>query len=175
MLVVEIEENGRTRIVELDKSTSTIGRSSQCAVRLRSDIVSGQHARIQLLGQSAQIQDLGSSNGLIVNNERVGTEPVPIWMDSVIQLGNNGPVITVIDGPPMPPKPVKQGVSRALMAAVGCLIVCLGFCIVGLILTSGAVLINDPSLISGGSIKKSSRTRTSWPKPSDWSSSGSGG
>ena len=159
ILVVEIEENSRTRIVELSHSTSLVGRSSQCAVRFRSDVVSGQHAQIVISKDSATIQDLGSSNGVFLNHARLGKEPVPIGLNSVLQFGSDGPLMTILEGPSLASKPAGKASTKTLLAAVGCLVVCLAFCIVGLVVTSGAVLFSDPDLLKGKTVTKIKRNQ----------------
>lgn len=48
-----------------------IGRGLDCRVRVVSDLVSRQHARIQVEGDRATIEDLGSKNGTAVNARRL--------------------------------------------------------------------------------------------------------
>ncbi len=51
--------------------TLTIGRRSDCEIVLRDKLVSRVHARIIVGAESAGIEDLGSSNGIFVNGQRV--------------------------------------------------------------------------------------------------------
>ena len=48
-----------------------IGRQDQCAVQVQDTWVSRQHARIVWTGERYVVEDLGSTNGTFVNNERV--------------------------------------------------------------------------------------------------------
>ena len=48
-----------------------IGRSPECHVTVEDPLISRQHARILISGDSAQIMDLGSRNGTHVNGERI--------------------------------------------------------------------------------------------------------
>lgn len=51
--------------------TLTVGRRSDCEIVLRDKLVSRVHARIIVGAESAAIEDLGSSNGIFVNSQRV--------------------------------------------------------------------------------------------------------
>jgi len=62
----------------LDKSTVTIGRSQSNDIVIDQDSVSGEHARIDLIPNEFMdglidifIEDLGSTNGVFVNDETV--------------------------------------------------------------------------------------------------------
>ena len=51
--------------------TQVIGRGDDCDIRLASDKVSRQHARVTLTDDGAMIEDLGSSNGTRLNGMRL--------------------------------------------------------------------------------------------------------
>lgn len=59
------------RRIELSSRRCVLGRSSDCDVVVDADSVSRRHARILMLGRHFYVEDLGSSNGTIVNNEVV--------------------------------------------------------------------------------------------------------
>ena len=48
-----------------------VGRSRQCGLRLDSPDVSNEHARIGVDSESCWVEDVGSTNGTFVNNERI--------------------------------------------------------------------------------------------------------
>ncbi len=54
-------------------STATLGRLPECEVTLDDPSVSRRHARITSSGTRWSIEDLGSTNGLKVNGDRVGS------------------------------------------------------------------------------------------------------
>lgn len=66
-----IQRSGQGRDIRLNKGTFAIGRSSECYLRVRSDLVSRKHCEIQVTDASAVVQDLGSKNGTFVNQQRI--------------------------------------------------------------------------------------------------------
>ena len=48
-----------------------IGRSPECHLTIEDPLVSRQHARIQVLGEEATIEDLGSRNGVRINGRKI--------------------------------------------------------------------------------------------------------
>jgi pSer/pThr/pTyr-binding forkhead associated (FHA) protein len=84
------EEEGRTRVrMALPKymlrgvsgptfgktyamvGTITLGRNTDCDISISSDEISRQHAKLQVVPDGVMVEDLGSSNGTFVNNQRV--------------------------------------------------------------------------------------------------------
>jgi pSer/pThr/pTyr-binding forkhead associated (FHA) protein len=58
--------------VPLDRSETVIGRDSSCDIVLPEPAVSARHARIvRTSGGYFELQDLGSTNGIVVDGERV--------------------------------------------------------------------------------------------------------
>jgi putative ABC transport system ATP-binding protein len=66
-----LEERQLPREVRLRKARSLIGRSSECDLQLASSGVSRTHAQITREGDTWYIEDLGSTNGVLVNQEKV--------------------------------------------------------------------------------------------------------
>lgn len=64
-----------------------IGRSPDCDVVLDEDTVSKRHARIDWLGNVAELEDLGSSNGTFVNGQKV-TARVRLEDNDALDFGN---------------------------------------------------------------------------------------
>src|ERR1700726_12622 len=78
--------------------TVCMGRDPQCELRLEgdeNDLVSWQHARIDLTGQAAYQTDLGSSNGTFLNDRRVDGRAV-VKAGDQIRLGLQGPKMKVV-------------------------------------------------------------------------------
>lgn len=63
-----------------------IGRSNDCQLILDDDYVSTNHARIYSGSRGLMIEDLGSTNGTYVNDERVLT-PTLIGTNDLIRIG----------------------------------------------------------------------------------------
>ena len=50
----------------------TIGRAPGSDILIPTDVVSGRHARFTLMGTGLMIEDLGSTNGTLLNGTRIG-------------------------------------------------------------------------------------------------------
>lgn len=66
---------------------ATIGRSRECELVLQDANISRQHAEIISTGGGWAIRDLGSTNGLRVNGQRVGTDAVPVRPGDALEIG----------------------------------------------------------------------------------------
>ncbi len=84
LLVLSGPEIGRT--IELGYEAIEIGRSAECVLAVKDDLVSRRHARIKRIFSIYFLNDLQSANGTFVNGERV----------SMVQL-NDGDQIRVGD------------------------------------------------------------------------------
>ncbi len=62
--------------LELDGRDRLLGRSSGCDLVLGDKLVSRQHARIYLSGGRWHVEDLDSTNGLLVNGARTKSRPL---------------------------------------------------------------------------------------------------
>jgi putative ABC transport system ATP-binding protein len=65
------EDRQLPREIRLHKSLIRIGRASACDIQLASGGVSRQHGQITREGKTFYIEDLGSTNGIILNNEKI--------------------------------------------------------------------------------------------------------
>ena len=75
----------KPRSVRLDAST-TIGRSVECELRLEDTFVSQQHARIFDRGGNWYVEDLGSTNGTFVNEQKL-VAPAMLSPGDKIRIG----------------------------------------------------------------------------------------
>ncbi len=64
----------------------TIGRAASCHVTLDDTYISQLHARIWLDGDQVAVEDLGSTNGTYLNNQRVTTKQFASFGDQ-LRLG----------------------------------------------------------------------------------------
>ena len=63
-----------------------IGRSPGADIVLGDDFVSGRHARVVLSGDSAVVEDLGSTNGTILNGSQL-RRPMTLKVGDAIDIG----------------------------------------------------------------------------------------
>ena len=87
LLVVQGKPEGKEIPVQVPRFI--IGRSVECQLRPNSELISRHHCQISVIGDTVTIMDLGSSNGTIVNGERI-TEEVPINDGDLVQVGPLG-------------------------------------------------------------------------------------
>jgi diguanylate cyclase (GGDEF)-like protein len=64
-----------------------IGRRPECDIRIRERAVSGAHAEVIRVRDTITINDLGSTNGTLVNGHRI-RKPVALAAGNLLKLGN---------------------------------------------------------------------------------------
>jgi pSer/pThr/pTyr-binding forkhead associated (FHA) protein len=65
-----------------------IGRGRECHIQIRNDTsISRKHAAVKRSGVRFVIEDLNSSNGVFVNNERL-TGPHELQVDDKVEIGS---------------------------------------------------------------------------------------
>ena len=74
---------------EFDEATIILGRSSACDLTVDDPSCSRQHAAIELADDGYKIRDLGSTNGIKLNGEKVRGKLVPIVYGDRFALGRN--------------------------------------------------------------------------------------
>jgi pSer/pThr/pTyr-binding forkhead associated (FHA) protein len=129
---LQITAPGRSFPFEHPGPVVRIGRDPACELRLdgpAGDAVSRQHARIALATDGATVADTGSSNGTMLNDQRVET-PTGLHVGDRIQLGHTGAVLTVLEldlSPPVAPRsPVRpRALPLAALAVAALLLVAL--------------------------------------------------
>ncbi len=105
------------RVIEFREGSLQLGRGDECALRFDPRVdkeVSRRHARIQAEGGDFYIADEQSTNGTLVNGQRVFRQV--LRSGDVIELGYCGPRLRVaVEKPPAPP--VETPASTAGAAA----------------------------------------------------------
>ncbi len=121
-LVIQDDE-GKTTVVPLIRDEITIGRKEGNTIRLTERNVSRRHARIVRNNGEVQIEDLGSYNGIRVNNARIA-EKVSLRVSDQVQIGDyklylkaEG-VEQVDDARTMPIERVDSPIATEIMPAV---------------------------------------------------------
>src|SRR5712692_6383670 len=74
--LVIVQGPGAGKPFPLGNDCSVIGRSADADIRLPSQVVSRHHAKIWCENGTYFIQDLGSSNGTLVNGKRIAGSQV---------------------------------------------------------------------------------------------------
>ena len=70
----------------LSEAEMNIGRGLEAAIILMEDSVSREHAQCTVLGDVVAVEDLGSSNGTFINNERIQSKSV-LRDGDILRLG----------------------------------------------------------------------------------------
>jgi len=95
LLVLSGTEAGR--VVEIEKAFVTIGRSG-CDVVLDDPELSRRHARIRIRGSEGELEDMGSTNGTFVGDDRI-QKSVVIENRSKFRVGGVELAFVVTDRP----------------------------------------------------------------------------
>ena len=64
-----------------------VGRSPSADIVIGAGYVSARHARFSLMGQNLFVEDLGSTNGTLVNGQRI-SDPVGLNNNDVVTVGD---------------------------------------------------------------------------------------
>ena len=84
LVVIYGEDLGRK--YDLDRNLTIIGRSSKCDIQVDQDSISRNHAKIVLDGKSANVSDMGSTNGTWVDRQRI-TGPTTLTVGHQLKVG----------------------------------------------------------------------------------------
>jgi pSer/pThr/pTyr-binding forkhead associated (FHA) protein len=102
--------------LETDQEVVTIGRNPGCDVRIENLAVSGSHARVVRRGKQYVLEDLGSTNGTFLGNEKVSQKA--LRHNDAVTIGKHTLVFLLgrredgtADGPEAARKPEGRGVS----------------------------------------------------------------
>ena len=103
------------QVIRLNRRKFLIGREQDCQLRPNSEMVSRHHCVFSVDEYSVRLRDLGSTNGTLVNGERIRKDVVLVAGDKVI-IGNLEfelfirPGVTAVesDSAVLPPQPATQ-------------------------------------------------------------------
>jgi pSer/pThr/pTyr-binding forkhead associated (FHA) protein len=84
LVVTEGPNQGQSAL--LSAQPILIGRGTDAAIRLDDDYVSTRHARVASNGEQWFVEDLGSTNGTYIGQQRV-TVPTPVAPGTAIRVG----------------------------------------------------------------------------------------
>lgn len=84
--LVIIDGPNQGQSVPLGSEPILLGRGTDAAIRLNDDYVSTRHTRFATNGEQWFVEDLGSTNGTYIGNQRV-TSPTPIAVGVSVRLG----------------------------------------------------------------------------------------
>jgi pSer/pThr/pTyr-binding forkhead associated (FHA) protein len=82
MVMVHPPEGGKPRAVKVAASM-TIGRAPECELRIEDTYASQQHARLFGKNGSWYVEDLGSTNGTFVNDQKLASPAIVQPGDSI--------------------------------------------------------------------------------------------
>src|SRR3954464_2351727 len=94
-------EDGTPHAVAINRSM-TIGRTDGNDIVIRDSAMSRQHARVEPTPTGVAVVDLGSLNGVYVNDERI-VEPVDLNHGDVVRIGRTELTVRISDPVPSPP------------------------------------------------------------------------
>lgn len=84
---VVVHDGGRARSTPVKlRDEVEIGRGDRCAIRLQDTYVSQVHARLYPKDGAWYVEDLGSTNGTLLNDHRVQA-PVEVHAGDVLKVG----------------------------------------------------------------------------------------
>ena len=95
-LIERSAEDKPIREIPIPQSEFLIGRGADCELRLAVPDVSRHHCLIRLTNDEATIEDLGSSNGTLLNGNRVRSAS-PLHSGDLIQMGESRFVVDLGD------------------------------------------------------------------------------
>lgn len=84
--VVVVDGPAKNTVVALGEAPVTVGRSPDCTLPVDDEYVSTRHARLVPRDGQWFVEDLGSTNGTYIGNERI-TRSVAVGPKSRVRLG----------------------------------------------------------------------------------------
>src|SRR5262245_47719863 len=101
LVVVQGKPEGKE--IPIGTAKFLVGRGPECHLRPNSELVSRHHCLLVVDGNGVTLRDLGSTNGTLVNGQRISGE-VTVCHEDLIQVGPLG-FRMVIENVPAPSRP----------------------------------------------------------------------
>lgn len=76
VVLIRVTKNGSTTPIPLVRDKTLVGRLDDCHIRVPVAGMSRKHCEIVIDGGSIIVNDLGSSNGTYINQDRISSQPV---------------------------------------------------------------------------------------------------
>lgn len=86
-LVVVADGDGKGPVFEIDAAAVTVGRGHANDIPLEDEFASTQHARLEARKDGVWVEDVGSTNGTVVNGTRIDG-PRKLAPGDVIRIGD---------------------------------------------------------------------------------------
>jgi predicted component of type VI protein secretion system len=111
--------SGVEKAFPMRQITMSIGRSDQCDIPVKDSSMSGKHCEVSKVNGEIRVKDLGSSNGIWLNGERI--TDAELFDGDVIRCGQTSIRVDVVGGKKRP----DAGMNPKLLAAIigGCVLV----------------------------------------------------
>jgi len=103
-VLIQSESQGQRQETMVVTGPISIGRHAQCVLRLESDLVSRQHAVVQIGPQSILVEDV-STNGTLAGGILLKREAIEVPFGTPVVLGDFTLAFFPGDAPPPPPPP----------------------------------------------------------------------
>jgi len=96
--LIALSPAGSRKVIALNAEVTTVGRQTDCNLRVPLDEISRQHCQFVVEGDRVSVKDLGSSNGTFVNDQKVIQRDLN--PGDVVRLANALAMMVQIDGQP---------------------------------------------------------------------------
>ena len=103
--LVMLKANGQQKVIPLKGPVTVLGRAQDCDIRIPIESCSRRQCELRIEGDQLQFKDLGSSNGTLLNNNRVEAATLKAGDKLII-----GPIVLTvqIDGVPATSPPTQS-------------------------------------------------------------------
>ncbi|MDX9850512.1 MAG: FHA domain-containing protein [Anaerolineaceae bacterium] len=93
---ISYKDNPEQEAFVIKQTDVLVGRDPNCKVHIPDETISAQHARVYLVDQNWWVQDLNSTNGTFLNDERID-QPCILADNDMLQIGNVKLIIHTIN------------------------------------------------------------------------------